>query len=81
MPGASEETPEVTPEAAPEEATASLPVSLLAGKSVSPGDVVRLEVVSVDDKGGHVTVKYAAEPPAEEPATKPGVEGMASEFD
>jgi len=61
-----------------EEATASIPVSLLAGKTVAPGDVVRLEVVSMDEEGGNVTVKYAATPKAPE---KVGMESMAAEFD
>jgi hypothetical protein len=39
--------------------TSHIPVSLLAGKSVNPGDVVRLEVVNVDQDGGFVEVKYA----------------------
>ena len=69
------------PETEATEETVSLPASLLAGKSVTPGDVVRLEVVSVDDDGASVTVKYAAEPVAEEPAESVGLEGMAAEFD
>lgn len=77
----SDETPEVAPEESPEEVTASLPASILAGQSVSPGDVVRLEVVSADDKDGTITVKYAAEPAKEEPPAKRGMESMAAEFD
>lgn len=64
--------------AATEEVTASLPVSILAGKSVSRGDVLRLEVVSLDEEGGAVTVKYATEAPAPEAV---GAESMAAEFD
>lgn len=60
------------------EETASIPVSLLAGKTVAPGDVLRLEVVALDDEGGNLTVKYAASPPPEE---KGGVDSMAAEFD
>lgn len=60
------------------EETVSIPVSLLAGKSVAPGDVVRLEVVSLDDEGGNVVVKYATEAPAPETV---GAESMAAEFD
>jgi hypothetical protein len=56
-------------------------LSLLGGQSVSPGDVVRLEVTGVDEDSGEVTVKYASEKPAQEPAKKMGMEGMAAEFD
>jgi len=68
-------------EAAADEATASLPMSLLAGKSVAPGDVVRLEVVSTDDENGNVVVKYASEPAVAAPEEKRGVSGMAAAFD
>lgn len=76
------EAPEAEQAEAPmEEATASLPMSLLAGKSVAPGDVVRLEVVGVDDEGGNVTVKYASEPPVAAADEKRGLDGMAAAFD
>lgn len=78
MEGMEEATPEEASPAASDEVTASIPVSLLAGKTVAPGDVVRLEVVSMDDEGGNVVVKYAAEAPAPEAQ---GAEGMAAEFD
>ncbi len=68
-------------EAPMEEQTASIPLSLLGGQSVSPGDVVRLEVTGVDEDSGEVSVKYASEKPAAEPAKKMGMEGMAAEFD
>lgn len=47
--------------AAPEEAseTVTLSTEMLGGQKVSPGDVVRLEVVSVSDEDGTVQVKYA----------------------
>lgn len=67
------------------EETASLPVSILAGKTVEPGDVVRLEVVSVDD--GNITVKYATESPEKKDhececeKEDKGVKSMAAEFD
>ncbi len=64
-------------EAPMDEQTVSLPMSILAGKSVEPGDVVRLEVVSKDDEEGNITVKYAETPAPE----KQGVSGMAAEFD
>lgn len=39
--------------------TVDIPTSMLGGKTVSPGDVVRLEVVSVNEDSGTVTAKYA----------------------
>lgn len=45
------------------EETVDIPVSMLAGQTASPGDVVRLEIVSVNDDSGTVTVKYATEKP------------------
>lgn len=51
--------------------TASLPLSVLGG-SVEPGDVVRLEVVSVE--GETATVKYAAAPETG------GIDEMSAEF-
>ena len=59
--------------------TSTIPSSLLAGQTVNPGDVVRLEVVSVDEDSGNVTVKYASDPSAEEEPG--GVASMAAEFD
>lgn len=41
-----------------------LPMSLLAGNQVKPGDVVKLEVVSVDPEGQTWFGKYASEKPA-----------------
>lgn len=39
--------------------SASLPLTILAGQTVKPGDVVRLEVVSVSDEDGTFEAKYA----------------------
>ena len=39
--------------------TATIPAALLAGKTVAPGDVIRLEVVSAD--GDEIAVKYSTE--------------------
>ncbi len=39
--------------------TATLDLSMLGGQSVNPGDVVKLEVVSVSPDDGTLTVKYA----------------------
>lgn len=55
--------------------TASIPASIVGGQKVSPGDVIRLEVVSAD--GGTITVKYAD---PEENEKMMGAEAMASEF-
>lgn len=60
------------------EESATIPTSLLGGQAVSPGDVVRLEVVSLDEENGLVNVKYAK--PKAEPK-KLGVEALAAEFD
>lgn len=48
-------------EGAPEEAseTVTLSTEMLGGQKVSPGDVVKLEVVSVSDEDGTIQVKYA----------------------
>jgi len=51
----------------PEAETASggdsttIPISILGGQKVSPGDVIRLEVIGADDDTGTVTVKYATQ--------------------
>lgn len=39
--------------------TVDIPASLLGDKSVEPGDVIRLEVVSSDPDSEMITVKYA----------------------
>lgn len=54
------ETAEVAAEMPEEEVSesVSLPLSLLGGQTVAPGDMVRLQVVDVDDEGGIVNVKY-----------------------
>lgn len=41
--------------------TVDIPVSMLMGQTVSPGDVIRLEVVTVNEDSGTVTAKYATE--------------------
>lgn len=48
-----------------EETSTSIPASILGGQSVSPGDVIRLEVINADDENGMVTVKYATQNPKE----------------
>ena len=40
--------------------TATLSTEMLGGQKVAPGDVVRLEVVSISDEDGTVQVKYAS---------------------
>lgn len=56
--------------------TASIPTSIVGDQKVSPGDVIRLQVVSAD--GDTITVKYADPEQEEKPM---GAEAMASEFD
>lgn len=41
--------------------TVDIPVSMLAGQNVSPGDVIRLEVTAVNEDSGTVTAKYATD--------------------
>lgn len=53
--------------------TISIPKSFIANQSVEPGDVVRLEVVSVDEGG--IVVKYA------QPKKSIGIDEMASKFE
>lgn len=57
------------------EETVDIPASILQGKTVNPGDVVRLEVVTADDGSGTVTVKYATEEPM-----KGGIREAAEQF-
>jgi hypothetical protein len=54
--------------------TATLSIDMLGGKQVNPGDIVRLEVTSVNPDDGTVTVKYAT-------AGKPGIAKAANAFD
>lgn len=55
--------------------TASLPLSIIAGQTVSPGDVISLRVVSAD--GESIVVAYD-HPQDETPA---GSEELAQEFE
>lgn len=58
--------------------TASIPVSLLDGQPVKPGDVVRLKVISVDAENGSVNVAYDHAP---QPKPMPkDTEAMADEM-
>jgi len=72
---AAEEVAEVSEEVeAPEgPETATLSLAILGGQQVSPGDIVRLEVVESDADSGTVTVKYKS--PGDS-----GVAGAASKF-
>lgn len=45
------------------EETVDIPEGMLEGQTVEPGDVVRLEVVSVNSDSGTVTAKYASNKP------------------
>jgi hypothetical protein len=69
-----EPSEEVEEESIAEE-TAVLSPTLIGGQEVSPGDVVRLQVVSIGDDG--ITVKYAAEEVAEE---EPDMMAMTNKF-
>ena len=72
------EMPEGGESQSAEESSETLPASLLAGKAVKPGDVVRIEVVSVDDEGGTWEGKYASSPkPLKSEST---MDEMASRF-
>jgi hypothetical protein len=59
--------------------TATVPVTIIGDQSVSPGDKIQLEVVSVD--GDTITVKYA-EPmdQASEGEAEPDMMQMANKF-
>ena len=59
--------------------TATVPVTIIGDQSVSPGDMIQLEVVSVD--GDTITVKYA-EPmdQASEAEAEPDMMEMANKF-
>lgn len=57
------------------EETVEIPVSMLAGQEVAPGDVVRLEVVSLNDDSGTISVKYST------PKQTSSIEDAASEFE
>jgi hypothetical protein len=50
---------EVVEESSDASEISHLPMSFLGGKKVSPGDVIRVEVVETDEDGGFVKVKYA----------------------
>lgn len=70
--------PEVSEEVSEEVVT--IPKSILGGREVAVGDVVRLRVTDIDDNpDGVLSAKYATEE-AEAKPTK-GVSAMASEFD
>lgn len=56
--------------------TTSLPLSMVGGQPVAPGDVVRLEVVSVDEESGTFTAKYST---PDEPEVG-GIDEMAAKM-
>lgn len=68
-----------TPEGEAMAETVQIPMSLLGGRAVSPGDVLSLEVVDSDDDAGVVNVKYAK--PAEEQAEEGGIKKALMAFD
>lgn len=73
--------PEASAEESPEESseTMEIPVSMLGGQSVSPGDVIRLEVVASDEGSGVVKVKYAESKSDE--SQEMGIDGAAAKFE
>ncbi len=74
-----EEAPDA--EATEETASVQIPKSIIGDQEVKPGDVVRLEVVSVDDDNGMLNVKYA-EPKEEAPPEEgPTISSMAAKFE
>lgn len=56
--------------------TASIPQSLLGGKTVQPGDVIRLRVISVDADNGSINVEYAHDKPQPK-----NTQALADEYD
>lgn len=70
----SHDTP-MEPEEAVEGETVEIPTSLLGEQTVAPGDVIRLEVVTLNDDSGSVTVRYA------KPNKASSIEKAASEFE
>jgi hypothetical protein len=58
-----------------EEETVEIPTSILGGQEVTPGDVVRLEVVTLNGDSGTVTVKYST------PRKTSSIEEAASVFE
>lgn len=65
------------PESGDSGETETLSMSLLGGKTVQPGDVVRLEVVSVDEDNGTWEGKYAQSKPMHGKA----IDRAAAEYD
>lgn len=63
---AAEEMEGVAPEMEEGEATAILGAEMGGGKRFKPGDVIMLDVVSIDESDGSMTVKYHQEAEAPE---------------
>lgn len=64
--------------AAEESVTTVIPAAMLGGQEVAPGDIVQLEVVSVDSETGDVTARYAM---SEETPEAGGIDEMAAVFE
>ena len=62
-----------------ESSEVQIPKSIVGDQSVEPGDVVRLEVVSVDEETGMLNVKYAET--KAQPEDEITSEKMAAKFD
>lgn len=69
------ESPETVDETEVE--TVDVPLTMLGGATVAPGDVIRLEVVSSNDDSGSVTLKYATP----KKASDEGIGAMARKFE
>lgn len=72
------EAPPKTAMAAEESVTTVIPAAMLGGQEVAPGDVVQLEVVSVDSETGDVTARYAMPEETEEVG---GIDEMSAAFE
>lgn len=74
------DTTESEPETTDSE-TVDIPLSIIGDKEITPGDTVRLEVVSVDNEGGMFTAKYASPAPVKQSAIDAATSGMDEEME
>lgn len=63
------------PESEDQAETTSIPISMIGGMEVKPGDTISLKVVSVDQDSGSVNVVYD-----DNEAKEGGSDGLAGEF-
>lgn len=59
----------------------TLSMSLLGGKDVKPGDIVRIKVQSLNDEDGTWSGVYADDEGMESGMAAPGINNMAAAFD